>query len=112
MARPYAHVVSLAGELRGQRERRSLSFNDLGRLSGVDGAQAFRICRGEFKTLNPSVLKICNALGVRPQSDGWPVLATRPNQNAEMLATEVLAAWDHTDTGAKKLQRVLRALRD
>ncbi len=112
MARRYAHVVSLAEEISLRREKRGLSFEELGKLAAVDVAQTFRICRGEFKTLNPSVLKICNALGIRPQLDGWAMPVAPPNRHAEMLSVEVLAAWDNTDAGAKRLQRILRALRD
>jgi hypothetical protein len=111
MAREYEHVSALAREIRTRREEKALSFEKLGHLAGVDAAQAFRICRGEFKTLNPSVLKMCNALGVQPKADEMALQSLGNGATEAMLSTEVLSAWDRTDAGAKFLVRVLRALR-
>ena len=112
MARRYPHASAVAAELDARRRERALGFEALGILSGVDGSQAFRICRGEFKTLNPSVLKICNALGVRPHSDCYALPLAGEDGQASMLSAEVLATWDRTESGAKRLQRILRALRE
>jgi transcriptional regulator with XRE-family HTH domain len=112
MARRYLHVSLLAEEICAKRRQRSLSFQQLGVLAGVHGSQVFRICRGDFKTLNPSVLKICNALGIQPPAEGHALPEPRTSGVAAMLSAEVLAAWDRTDAGAKKLQRILRALQD
>lgn len=76
----------------------------------MDVAQAFRICRGEFKTLNPSVLKICNALEIQPEADGMALQPRGDNEMEVMLSAEVLTAWDRTEAGAMLLKRVLRAL--
>lgn len=112
MAQRYSHASSLAAQISARRQKRALSFEQLGLLAGVDGSQVFRICRGDFKTLNPSVLKICNALGIQPLAEGLAIPAPQVGDHAAMLSAEVLAAWDRTDAGAKKLKRVLRALRD
>ena len=111
MARRYPHAPELARRIEAGRLERSLSFQDLGILAFVDGSQAFRICRGEFKTLNPGVLRICNALGIRPSAEGHAVPQPREGDYASMLSTEVLASWDRTEAGAKRLRRILRALR-
>jgi hypothetical protein len=110
MARSYKYAPELAREISVRRQERALSYEKLGILSDVDVAQAFRICRGDFKTLNPSVMKICNALGIQPRTPG---MVTRPigRSVAEaMLSAEVLTAWDGTEEGAELLRRVLRAL--
>jgi transcriptional regulator with XRE-family HTH domain len=110
MTKHYEHASDLAREIKARRQARALSFEKLGVLAGVDVAQAFRICRGEFKTLNPSVLRICNVLGIQPEADGM-VLPLRGDSAAEaMLSAEVLTAWDRTEAGAELLKRVLRAL--
>ena len=110
MAKHYEHVSILSREISARRQERDLSFENLGFLAGVDGAQAFRICRGEFKTLNPSVLKICNALGIQPAADGITLQPRGTNEMEVMLSSEVLTAWDQTEAGAMLLKRVLRAL--
>lgn len=110
MAKPYEHASDLANELSARREERRLSYENLGFMAGVDVAQAFRICHGEFKTLNPSVLKICNVLGIHPKADGMVLQPTGSNATEAMLSAEVLTAWDRTKAGAELLKRVLRAL--
>ena len=102
----------LAREIDANRLKRSLAFEALGILADVDGSQAFRICQGEFKTLNPSVLRICNALGIQPPAESHVIPRSSESGLASMLSAEVLAAWDQTDVGAKRLRRILRALRD
>ena len=110
MAKPYKYASSLAKEIDDRRKKRSLSFEKLGVLSDVDTAQTFRICRGDFRTLNPSVLKICNALDVVPDLGEANKSPSHPNELEKMLSAEVLAAWDKTDAGEMFLKRVLRAL--
>lgn len=110
MAKRYEHASTLSKAISVRRRERNLSFENLGFLAGVDGAQAFRICRGEFKTLNPSVLKICNVLGIQPEADGMALQPRGDNEMEAMLSAEVLTAWDRTEAGAMLLKRVLRAL--
>lgn len=110
MAKRYEHASSLSEQIRARQRERSLSFEKLGVLAGVDGSQVFRICRGEFKTLNPSVLKICNVLGIQPKADGLVLHPSGASEMEAMLSAEVLTAWDRTDSGAMLLKRVLRAL--
>lgn len=110
MAKRYEHVSALAQEIAARRQEQALSFEKLGLLAGVDVAQAFRICRGEFKTLNPSVLKICKALGIQPKADGMVLQPAGGSATEAMLSAEVLTAWDRTEAGAELLKRVLRAL--
>ena len=112
MTQRYPHALNLARQIEAARRERSLGFERLGVLARVDGSQTFRICRGEFKTLNPSVLRICNALGIQPLADGHAVPRRGESGLALMLSAEVLAVWDRTEVGAKRLQRILRALRD
>ena len=111
MAKRYEHASVLSKAISAGRRERDLSFENLGVLAGVDGAQVFRICRGEFKTLNPSVLKICNVLGIQPEPDGMALQPKGDNEMAAMLSAEVLSAWDSTEDGAMQLKRVLRAQR-
>lgn len=112
MARPYEHARSLAEEISARRQKMALSYEQLGVLADVDGSQVFRICRGDFKTLNPSVLKICNVLGIQPKADGVALRPSGDDEVAAMLCAEVLAAWDRTEAGARRLKKVLRALSD
>ncbi|KPF55364.1 hypothetical protein IP65_04340 [Novosphingobium sp. AAP1] len=110
MAKRYEHTLSLAKAISARRRERGLTFEQLGFLSDVNAAQAFRICRGEFKTLNPSVLKICNALEIEPETDGMARQRFGDTAIEAMLSAEVLTAWDRTVAGAKLIKRVLRAL--
>lgn len=111
MAKNYEHISGLAKEISVRRQKQSLSYENLGFMAGVDVAQTFRICRGEFKTLNPSVLKICNVLQIEPKADGMVLQAVGNSATEAMLSAEVLTAWDRTEAGAELLKRVLRALR-
>lgn len=108
MAKGYPHIVALARVIADRRVALGLSFTQLGALAGVDGGQAFRVCRGEFKTLNPSVLKICNALDIQPK--GSQPLVQADISIEAMLAAEAIRAWDRTESGAHLLTRVLRAI--
>ena len=110
MAKRYQHASTLSKTISARRSERALSFENLGVLAGVDSAQAFRICRGEFKTQNPSVLRICNVLEIQPDPDGMTLQPRGENEIEAMLSAEVLTAWDRTEAGAKFLKRVLRAL--
>ncbi len=111
MAEQYEHAPRLAKEISDRRHDLSLSFEKLGLLSDVDTSQVYRICRGEFRTLNPSVLKICSVLGISPVADGTVLRPKGSNAIETRLSAEVLSAWDKTEAGAKVLIRVLRALR-
>lgn len=110
MAKHYPLVDALAKRIEAARIARTLSFERLGQMAEVNAAQAWRICQGDFATLNPSVLKICNALDLEPEGD---VKAQRAAANPieARLAAEAIAAWDRTEAGARLLTRVLRAFR-
>src|ERR1700719_291466 len=99
MAKLYEPASALSQKISALRRERALSFEKLGGLAGVDVAQTFRICQGEFKTLNPSVLKICKVLGIQPQADGMVLQPAEGSVTEAMLSAEVLAAWDRTETG-------------
>lgn len=111
MARRYRHVETLAAKIDAARESRGLTYDQLGAVAGIDVGQTWRICKAKFATLNPGVLKICNALGVRPEIDGLVVPDVGADGAEAKLAAEVVAAWDRTEAGARLLTRVLRALR-
>lgn len=109
MAKRYPFVERLASRLAAARKDRALSYAQLGALAEVDRAQAYRICLGQFATLNPGVLRICSALGVAPEGG---TDAADPLEGMEaQLAAEAIAAWDRTKEGAQLVMRVLRALR-
>jgi hypothetical protein len=112
MVHTYSSVSELAGMLERARRDGALSYGELGKSADIDPSQAFRICKGQFKTLGPNVLKICNALAVEPpEADGlW--LAGESSKEVRMLLSEVMKVWDKTPTGARRLIRVLRALKD
>lgn len=110
MAKQYPSASDLASQLEAARARRGLSYGRLGELAEVDTAHAWRICHGEFVTLSSSVLRICNALGVKTEGK-VPESSSGPDGTEARLAAEVLAAWDRTEEGAQLLTRVLRALR-
>ena len=110
MAKRYEHASELAKEISARRHERALSFEKLGLFADVDVSQTFGICRGEFRTLNPSVLKICNVLEIQPQADGMTLQPKGANATEVRLSAEVLSAWDRTEAGANFLVRVLRAL--
>lgn len=110
MAKHYKHALTLSRQISLGRRQRTLSFEQLGILADVNAAQVFRICRGEFKTLNPSVLRICNVLCIQPEGEGMTLRPSGNDQTESMLSAEVLTAWDRTEAGAMLLKRVLRAL--
>lgn len=109
MAKQYPSARALGKRIDGARSARRLSYARLGHLAQVNGAQAWRICRGEFATLNPSVLRICSVLHLRPD-EAWAA-APGPDPVEAQLAAEAIAAWDRTEAGAVLLTRVLRAFR-
>lgn len=111
MAKPYRHAQHLANEIEAARRERGLTFGRLAALAEVDTAQAWRICNAKFTTLNPGVLRICNAIGVMPEGDGGLVPPAGPGATEAKLAAEAVAAWDRTEAGAQLLTRVLRAFR-
>jgi hypothetical protein len=111
MAKPYTDTASLANRLQTAREKKCLSYAALGRLSGVDAAQAFRVCRGEFRTLSHNVMKICNALDVGPFTDDARSREPVGGQDSKRLVNELMATWDHTAAGADRLLRLLTAIR-
>ena len=111
MAIAFARRDELAQRLRSARGGRGLSYQRLGSLAGIDPAQALRICRGEFKTLSPNVVRICNALGVElEKEDGRP--AALPADGAERrLQAELLETWDRSEADEHRLVELLRLAR-
>ena len=57
----------LRARLLAARSASTLSNAEIARRAGVDPAQALKICRGDFKTLGGSLVRICNVLGVDPR---------------------------------------------
>ena len=111
MAKRYPFVDALHERIEAARMARGLSFERLGALADVNAAQVWRICQGDFATLNPSVLKICKVLGLSPDDVDWAAATPVADPIEAQLAAEAIAAWDRTDAGARLLTRVLRALR-
>ena len=112
MARPYLHAEDLARSLEAARREKRLSYKALGNQAQVDQAQAFRICTGEFRTLGANVLRICNALGVRPPREGKTPPASWTSVDWVETIDELAATWAKKPASARKLAGVLRAIRD
>lgn len=101
----------MASLLEGARAQQGYTYAALGQKARVNVGQSFRICRGDFKRLSENVLKICEALEVDPNRATVPFIDSPADPAANMLKAEILASWDHTPDGARRLVKILRALR-
>lgn len=110
MARGYSSVDKLALEIDRRRASETLTYEALAKRADVHLTTAFRICRGDFKTLNPGVLRICKVLRITPPLEGLAPTTADRDELASMLQSEVILAWDRTPTNARVIRRVLRAL--
>jgi len=112
MAKPYAEAAMLATRLQRARTVKRLSYNALSRLSGVDPAQGFRICRGDFRTLSHNVMRICNALEVElPAGNEKSAVINDSDPTRDRLIAELMATWDQTAAGAKNIKQLLAVVR-
>ena len=96
-----------------------ISNAQIAAATGVDPGQVSKICRGKFETVNSSLVKICNVLGVSLELElpaSAPVRRPAAAENTEdvaawgQLETSVRRAWDNTPEGAARLARVLDAI--
>lgn len=110
MAGHYPHVVELGRLLSEARVQKGLSYSQLGKRSQVDPGQCHRICNGNFKRLDQNVMQICSTLGIKPPGRRLPLISVDPP--AQMIARELMEAWDQTPEGADRLVQVLRAMRE
>ena len=103
----------LAGLIRQQWAKSSLSNGELAAIAKVDPAQTSRILDGQFRTLSGNVLRICNVLGVDPYAE-MPAFPTpreaRKREAWLKLEASVRRAWDQTPTGADRLVAVIDAV--
>lgn len=111
MKNAYFGASALGAQLEGERLKRGLSYGALGRHAEVDPSQAFRICRGEFKALSHNVVRICNALDLRPSSDDPRSGSIRNVGTADQLLEELTANWAPTPEDARRLLDMLKAVR-
>ncbi len=103
----------LAGLIRQQRSKSSLSNSQLAALADVDPGQTSRILDGQFRTVSGNVLRICNALGLDPH--GEPPIQSTAKQASKLAAwakleASVRRAWDETPQGADRLVAVIDAV--
>jgi transcriptional regulator with XRE-family HTH domain len=109
--KPAREVCARLGEaIETERKLRGLSYALLGDQVGVDASQAFKICKGRFATINPSVIRLCATLDVKISYEGINAPRLAEATSAAQLQAAVLAAWDSTPQGAQRLKRILRAL--
>jgi hypothetical protein len=111
MAKSYPYRAQLAQRLRDARRDQGISYAALGAHADVDPAQALRICRGQFVTLNPGVLRVCKTLRVSVDQDLVIGPALTKSAAGNQLKAELMASWDKTDEGALGLIALLRAAR-
>ena len=106
--------AALAEVLETQRKAAGLSYAALGRRAKVHPSQASRICRGEFSTLSGSVVQICSVLKIDPGSpklrDAKQAKPAQEEQLVQAAAQSVLALWNGTPDGAKRVVRLLEAI--
>lgn len=110
MARQYPLSNVLSQEIEARRRARTLGYRKLGELAGVDSAQVYRICQGEFTTLSPSVVSICRVLGVDPEAEEISIRSYCHSELHAMLRDELDKTWDGSSSHAIVIRRVLRAL--
>ncbi|WFR97508.1 helix-turn-helix domain-containing protein [Rhizobium tumorigenes] len=96
------YVLQLAAEIETKRRSLGLSFTEIAALSGVDASQVNRVCHGHFRTMNPSVVQICNSLGLSVR-DSEPVAPQR-------LVRALCALWDGTPEDEERLVTLLTLL--
>lgn len=115
--------IDLERRIRQARKRSRLTNAALAELAKVDPSQVSRICRGDFRTISDSVVRICTALKVpiaaRPASSGGrgpfqPDAASAAEIRSDAawarLEKSVRKVWDRTPQGADRLARVLEAV--
>lgn len=112
MAKRYKYAPHLARKIDDVRSKKGLSYNALAALSRVDISQVYRICKTKdgFKTLNPSVLKICKILDIVIDDDTVFTLPATTNQKEAEIAAAAIGAWDRTEEGAIFIKSVLKAI--
>jgi transcriptional regulator with XRE-family HTH domain len=114
--------TDLERTIRQARKRSRLTNAALADLAKVDPSQVSRICRGDFRTISDSVVRICTALkvpittraaspgvGGPSQADETPVAEIRTDAAWARLEKSVRKVWDRTPQGADRLARVLEA---
>ena len=111
MARGHPDPKGLGEALERKRRGRKLTYEALARVADVHLTTAFRVCRGDFKTLHQGVLRVCKALHVSPDLGQLTSPEEAADPLAAMLQAEVIRAWDRSERSADILKRVLRALR-
>lgn len=95
--------------LEQERRLQGYSYRGINMKTGVDPGHAHNICHGAFATLNPSVLKICNLLGIDPTDPNAEKIHI--DASRKRIAAEVMALWDMTPKGARRLVALLEQIR-
>lgn len=98
----------IARKIQAALKARGLTAAEAARAAGVDPSRLSRILHGSFSTLNPTVVQICNFLGVTAGS------AVVQDDNPARICDSALKVWNGTAEDVEavvKLFEQLAALR-
>lgn len=101
-------LASVKAKLASAYERAELTQAEIARLSKVDPSQVSRICRGQFRTLSPNVVQICNVLEVDAGLSSELMVA--PTGSWTRMLASLRDLWDETPEGAESIMRMLDAV--
>ncbi len=98
--------------MRARREVLGISVAQVARASGVHASQVSRILLGQFKIRSYSVMQICTALGIEPNTamEAERSASSETDRAAHRLQQRLFAAWDRTPADAERLSRFLDQL--
>lgn len=86
----------------------SATYSEIASATDIHASQVSRICRGQFKTISPSVVQICRFLGV--DIFDVPGLGKTNELHQKRLKRGVLEIWDRTPEDADRIVRLLRQI--
>lgn len=101
-------LAEIKARLASAYKEGGLSQAEIARLAGVDPSQVSRICRGQFKRASPSVMQICNVLGIRGDILVEP--GTESGGSWARMLASLRELWDETPEGADSILRMLDAV--
>ncbi|MBB4581514.1 transcriptional regulator with XRE-family HTH domain [Rhizobium aethiopicum] len=95
-------ALRLAEKIEARRCELGLTYTQVASLSNVDTSQVNRVCHGQFRTINPSVVQICNSLGLSA-GDAGPVASPK-------LVRALASLWDGTSADEERLIQLFELL--
>lgn len=92
----------IAESVRDTLTRRGMTAAEAAKLSGIHPSRLSRIMRGDFSTANPTVMQICNFLGIDPYD--------RASSDAGRICASALQIWNGSASDADEVVKLLEQL--